>query len=252
MLDFEGKVAVKICGLTNATEAVDCAAAGADMLGLNFSPRSPRCVDSGKAMAIVRAVRAEFPETKFVGVFLDQEANLIESLAGDLGLDAVQLHGEETPEYVRDLALLLVSKPVVAGGGDPGRVARDLAGPGSAPPATTFVIKALRVVETLPEMTGYRCAAILLDRWSADAPGGTGEAFPWALAAALRPEVNRLFLAGGLTSANVAAAIEKVRPFAVDVCSGVESAPGRKEAGRVRAFLAAVQQWNHEKIALRA
>lgn len=222
MLELGHSVAVKICGVTNVPDAVACAAAGADMLGLNFSPRSRRCLEIDAAQEIVRAVRSSFPQTKLVGVFLDQEAALVESIAAKLALDAVQLHGAETPEYAREIE-------------------------------TPFVIKALRVSGALPETTGYEfCDAILLDSWSAAAPGGTGETFPWAFAAALRPMVNRLILAGGLTSENVAAAIREVRPFAVDVCSGVESAPGRKDEGKVRAFLEAVQACNHEKTAIRA
>ncbi|MEO7723523.1 MAG: phosphoribosylanthranilate isomerase [Chthoniobacterales bacterium] len=221
MLEFENKVAVKICGVTSVRDAIACAEAGADMLGLNFSPRSLRWIEPRTAQEIVDAVRAQTPQTKFVGVFLDQEAAVVEALAAKLALDAVQLHGDETAEYVRALG-------------------------------AAFVIKALRVGTTRPDATAYDCAAILLDRWSAVAPGGTGETFPWAIAAELRPMVNRLILAGGLTSANVAEAIREVRPFAVDVCSGVESAPGRKNEGKVRAFLQAVKGLNDEKTAIRA
>lgn len=221
MLEFENKVAVKICGVTNVADAIACAAAGADMLGLNFSPRSLRCLEAGTAREIVQAVRSRFPKPKLVGVFLDQEASAVEKLAGELGLDAVQLHGDESADYVRGL---------------------------DAP----FVIKALRVTGVRPDAAAYECAGILLDSWSAQAPGGTGETFPWAIAAKVRPTVNRLILAGGLTSANVAEAIREVRPFAVDVCSGVESAPGRKDEGKVRAFLQAVKELNDEKTAIRA
>nr|MBA3650455.1 phosphoribosylanthranilate isomerase [Chthoniobacterales bacterium] len=235
MLEFENKVAVKICGVTNVRDAITCAEAGADMLGLNFSARSLRCVEPKTAREIVEAVRAKFPRTKLVGVFLDQDAALVKTVAADLALDAVQLHGNETPDYVRELAVSVIPADaargaVVAGDGDPGRpkTRPDLPPPGSTPPATTFVIKALRVSRVRPDAAGYDCAAILLDTWSAQDPGGTGETFPWAIAAELRPMVNRLILAGGLTSANVAEAIREVRPFAVDVCSGVESALGRK------------------------
>ncbi|MBA2436419.1 MAG: phosphoribosylanthranilate isomerase [Chthoniobacterales bacterium] len=221
MLEFENEVAVKICGVTNLRDAITCAAAGADMLGLNFSPRSLRCIEPGTAQEIVDAVRAQTPQTKFVGVFLDQEAAVVEALAAKLALDAVQLHGHETTEYVR-----AVKAPLV--------------------------IKALRVAATRPDVAAYQCGAILLDTWSARGPGGTGETFPWALAAALRPAVNRLILAGGLTSANVAEAIREVRPFAVDVCSGVESTPGKKDEGKVRAFLQAVKELNDEKTVVRA
>lgn len=219
MLEFGNKVAVKICGLTNVADALACAAAGADMLGLNFSPRSLRCLEAGTAKEIASAVRAQFATTRLVGVFLDQDVSLVERLTADLLLDAVQLHGEESADYVRAL---------------------------EAP----FAIKALRVSGTRPDPAAYQCDAILLDSWSAQAPGGTGQTFPWALAAELRPQVKRLILAGGLTTANVSAAIREVRPFAVDVCSGVESAPGQKDEARVRAFLAAAKELNDEKTAI--
>ena len=117
-----------------------------------------------------------------------------------------------------------------------------------------FVIKALRIATELPDVSAFarHCDAILLDTWSAQAPGGTGETFPWSIAAGLRPQVSRLILAGGLTSANVAEAIRRVRPFAVDVCSGVETAPGDKDETKVRAFIRAVEELNHEKTAIRA
>ncbi|HEY5037038.1 MAG TPA: phosphoribosylanthranilate isomerase, partial [Chthoniobacterales bacterium] len=106
-----------------------------------------------------------------------------------------------------------------------------------------FVIKAFRVGPSFSaaEIAAYPCDAVLLDSWSARSPGGTGETFPWSMAEALRPKVRRLVLAGGLTTANVAEAIRVVRPDAVDVCSGAESAPGFKDAAAVRSFVTAVR-----------
>lgn len=218
----EHKVAIKICGLTNVEDALTCAAAGADLLGLNFSPRSLRCIGFETAAEIVKAVRAQFPKTKLVGVFLDQESTVVQQIATDLALDAVQLHGNESPAYVSALGAL-------------------------------FVIKALRIADaaSAARVSDYRCDAILLDTWSRKAPGGTGETFPWAIAAALRPRVPRLIMAGGLTSENVGKALQTVRPFAVDVCSGVESAPGRKDEAKVRTFIESVERFDDEKTTIR-
>ncbi|MBA3607789.1 MAG: phosphoribosylanthranilate isomerase [Chthoniobacterales bacterium] len=249
MFEFGPAVAIKICGVTSIADALLCGAAGADMIGLNFSLQSLRCITPEGGADIVASAREKFPRMKVVGVFVDQEPDFVQTLATDLALDAVQLHGNET-----------VADVVVAGGGDPGGIdRRDLpARPGSAPAATMrrapFVIKALRIATELPDVSAFarHCGAILLDTWSAQAPGGTGETFPWSVAAGLRPQVSRLILAGGLTSANVAEAIRRVRPFAVDVCSGVETAPGDKDETKVRAFIRAVEELNHEKTAIRA
>ncbi len=98
MLEFGNKVAVKICGITSTADALACAAAGADMLGLNFSPRSLRCITPETGAEIIRVVRERFPQVKFVGVFVDQEPDFVRTIATDLALDAVQLHGNETPD----------------------------------------------------------------------------------------------------------------------------------------------------------
>jgi phosphoribosylanthranilate isomerase len=212
MLEFDSEVAVKVCGITNIEDALDCAAAEVEMIGLNFSPASPRRIAATTAGEIIAAARTQFPGIKIVGGVVDQDLEFVRQLAREFRLDAVQLHGEETPEYVRDL---------------------------NAP----FVIKALRIrpdSSTSPA-ANYHCDAILLDTWSAKLPGGTGETFPWSVAAALQFHAKKLILAGGLTNENVADAIRTVRPFAVDVCSGVEVAPGRKDHARVRRFVEAVR-----------
>ncbi len=208
MLEIDQAVAVKVCGVTGVSDALDCAAAGVDIIGLNFSPLSVRCISPESALRIMTAVRADFPRMKFIGIFVNQELELVRKVAVTLGLDAVQLHGEESPEYVREIGL-------------------------------PFVIKALRVGSgrTKVDAASYPSQAILLDTWSGTAPGGTGETFPWSLAAAVRPQVKRLILAGGLTSENIADAIRAVRPDAVDVCSGAEGSPGQKDREKVRLFV---------------
>jgi phosphoribosylanthranilate isomerase len=209
---------IKICGITNSQDALACAAAGVDMIGLNFSPQSLRCISPAIATEIVAAVRPRFGQMKVVGVFVDQELEFVQKVTTDFALDAIQLHGEETPQYLSKL---------------------------DAP----FVIKALRIGRhSAFAAADYKCDAILLDTWSAKSPGGTGEVFPWSVAAALQPHVNRLILAGGLTGGNVADAIRMVRPFAVDVCSGVEDGLGRKDHLKVRRFIAAVRALEEEKV----
>ncbi len=213
MFEFGDEVAVKICGITNIDDAMSCAAAGADMLGLNFAPQSLRCISPANAAEIIAATRRKFQTMKFVGVFVNQDSIFVENVAQDLQLDAVQLHGDEDENYVRNLN-------------------------------TPFVIKALRVGPqfAISSATKYDCDAILLDTWSAHSRGGTGEVFPWDVAATVRPLVRRLFLAGGLTPENISTALRVVRPFAVDVCSGVEDAPGRKNHTKILRFLEAVRK----------
>lgn len=224
MINFANPVAIKICGITNIADAMAAAAAGANMLGLNFSPLSRRCISPPKAREVIGDARTKFPQIKFVGVFVNQEPALVEELARDMTLDAVQLHGDEDLDYVRNL---------------------------NAP----FVIKAFRVSPAFSIASAANYDAVLLEGWSASAPGGTGEIFPWSIAAAARPLVQRLFLAGGLKTENVREAIDLVRPFAVDVCSGIEDAPGRKDHVELRRFIEAVRSVDistHEKTPLRA
>ena len=203
-------VLVKICGVTNLADAQAAVKAGAGALGFNFYARSPRYITPGAARLIVSALP---PSVLTVGVFVNEaEPERVARTAAEAGVAAVQLHGDESPAYCAALA---------------GRV----------------VIKALRVgARFAPEQaSAYRTHAILLDAYSPREFGGTGEVFDWALARRTRALVSRLFLAGGLTPENVGAAIAAVRPFAVDVCSGVEAAPGRKDLSRLREFVAAVR-----------
>ncbi len=205
-------VAVKVCGVTTEADALACAATGADMLGLNFSPVSIRGISQNRARDIVKAVRSDSPATQLVGIFVDQEQDFVQTIARELELDAVQLHGNESPEYARTLR---------------------------AP----FIIKALRVRPgfAASDVSAYDCDAILLDSWSANAPGGTGITFPWSVATAVRPLVRHLILSGGLNVDNVTDAVRTVRPAAIDVCSGLEDSPGRKDSEKVRQFIQVVR-----------
>ena len=204
-------VKVKVCGITNLDDALAASEAGADALGFNFYARSPRYLTLAEARRIV----AEMPASVLcIGVFVNEDhPAVVERMAGEAGLSAVQLHGDEPPDYCAALGRLKVIKAL--------RVGEDFA------PAAA---------------TRYPVTSVLLDAFHARARGGTGETFDWALARRTRELVPQLYLAGGLTPENVEGAIAAVSPYAVDVCSGVELAPGRKDAARVRAFVAAVRR----------
>ncbi len=203
-------VAVKVCGITSIEDGLAAAGAGADALGFVFYASSPRAIGVEEARAIAAALP---PFVTRVGVFVDAAPDEVRSVAERVGLDAVQLHGDEAPE--------------------------DLAAYGRR------VIKALRVGDRVDpaEITrhaGFGCA-ILLDAASSQAYGGTGRTFDWGLIREVRAQIPYLVLAGGLTVANVRDAIRSVRPDAVDVSSGVERRPGLKDGAKVRAFIAAAK-----------
>lgn len=204
-------VRVKICGITNLDDALVAVEAGAFALGFNFYPRSPRYIRPPDARRIV----AQLPSNLLtVGVFVNEAGpEVVARIADEANVSALQLHGDEPPEFARALKERLV-------------------------------IKALRVGEGfVPEsVLEYETEAILLDSFSGLERGGTGRTFDWEIARRVRELVPKLFLAGGLSPENVAEAIRVVRPFAVDACSRLESAPGRKESERVRSFLAAAHE----------
>lgn len=201
---------VKVCGITNLEDALAAVEAGADMLGFNFYARSPRYVTPAAAREIIGRLPEGF---ECVGVFVNEPSpESAARAAREAGVSAAQLHGDETPEFCRALAGLRT-------------------------------IKALRVREGYaPESAaGFGADAVLLDAYSPEAFGGTGHTFDWSLARATRELVPRLILAGGLRPENVAAAVGAVAPYAVDVCSGVETSPGRKSLRLMRDFVAAVR-----------
>ena len=203
-------VQIKICGVTNLEDALAAAEAGADMLGFNFYPKSPRYVPPREARRIVESLP---PGVKGYGVFVNEEGpEVVKAVAREAGLGAVQLHGDESPEFCEALGGLVTVKALRVGPG--------------------FEVARARL---------YKTDALLLDSYSGDAYGGTGKTFDWSLARETREAVGRLFLAGGLTPETVGAAVEAVRPFAVDVCSGVESRPGRKDHALVRRFVEAAR-----------
>ena len=196
-------VRVKICGITNREDALHAAACGADALGFVFYAGSPRCVTPEQVCAISAALP---PFVSRVGLFVNEVPARIRAIAGECGLDVLQLHGDEPPE-----ACLLPPFRVVKGVRP--QTADDLAG-----------------------LSAYPVAALLVDAAVPGQFGGTGQRADWQLAAQLAA-AQRVILAGGLTPANVSAAVQAVRPYAVDVASGVEQAPGRKDPDKVAAFI---------------
>ena len=200
-------VEVKICGLTTVNDAVRCTEAGADALGLNFWPGSPRHVDVPTARTIVEACG---DQATMVGVFVDFTLDQIREILEETGIQWAQLHGDETPGLVAELL----------------------------PHAYKAIgVKDGSAIELAREFPGEH---LLLDASVPGMPGGTGRTFDWAIAASVAKE-RKLTLAGGLTPDNVADAVRAVRPFRVDVASGVESAPGRKAPDLVKRFIEAAK-----------
>jgi len=207
---------IKICGLTNSEDVHFAARAGADLLGFVFYPKSPRYIEPLTARTVIRELKREFPTVLCVGLFVDEPVDLVRSVLDTCTLDVAQLHGHEPPAVVSALG---------------GRAFRAIR-PRSAAEADDAL--ADFGVRTSPP-------DLLVDTYSAHKPGGTGEIGDWELAAHVASQRN-ILLAGGLTPQNVAAAIQRVHPWGVDVSSGVESEPGRKSHQAIAAFIAAVQK----------
>ena len=201
-------VRIKICGITNLEDALLAAELGADALGFIFFAQSPRKVAPETAREIIAQLP---PFVASVGVFVDEAATLVQEVAARVGLDWVQLHGQESPEYCRNL----------------GR----------------NVIKGFRMrdEDSLRRLADYQGAAqaLLLDTYKQGQVGGTGTAFDWRLAREAK-QYGWIILAGGLNPENVAQAIATAGPQAVDVASGTEAAPGKKDPAKLRAFFKAV------------
>jgi phosphoribosylanthranilate isomerase len=199
---------VKICGITNLADAQVAAKAGADALGFVFYEKSPRFISMKTAAEISRALP---PFIIRVGVFVDPSEELVLKTVAECGLTLLQFHGDEPPEFCAQFGLMSM--------------------------------KAFRIhgIESLKELPKYKTDAWLLDAYSSDTLGGTGGVFNWDLAVEAQKLGRPVFLAGGLTPENIAEAIQKVRPFGVDVSSGVESSPGKKDHTKVRAFINAAK-----------
>lgn len=213
-----GRVRVKICGVRTVAEAVAIAAAGADAIGINFYPPSPRSVSPVKAEELLAALP---PFVEAVAVVVRPEPELLQLLVEKVGFRTLQIHEGEPGLHWAGVRYILAA--------------------GIAAPADLDQTEA-RLTDWL--LQGVNVSGVLLDAGVAGKYGGTGQTAPWPILARFsrrRP----LILAGGLRPDNVAEAIRQVRPFAVDVASGVESAPGVKDLDKVHAFLQAVHQASH-------
>jgi phosphoribosylanthranilate isomerase len=203
-------VRVKICGITNVEDAIAAVDAGADALGFMCYPPSPRYV---RAETIREITRVLPPFVARVGVFVDSNTDRVVEVARTAGFDTVQLHGRESADFCRQLGALRVIK------------AFRMDGPG-----------------VLEQLADYAGMPWLLDSYVAGLFGGTGQTFNWDLACEAVRRGGQVILAGGLTAENVSRAVAAVRPFAVDVCSGVEAKPGRKDLARLHEFVAAAKR----------
>lgn len=200
-------VKVKICGITSVSDALAAEAAGADALGFMFYPPSPRFISNADAREIMRELP---PFIARVGVFVDSTEEQVRQTIAETGIDTLQFHGNETPEFCRRFGL------------------------------KTFKAFRVRDAESLRATDAFATEAWLLDSYVAGQLGGTGARFNWELATEAAQR-HCVILAGGLTPENAAEAVRKVRPYGLDVSSGVESSPGRKDAAKVRGFIAAAK-----------
>jgi len=200
---------VKICGIKTLPDALAAIEAGADYLGFNFYPKSVRFIEKSVCAEITSVLKREHPQIKLVGVFVNSSVDEIKDILQTCQLDLAQLHGDETPEIFAQLAP-----------------------------------HAFRAFRGIPESNaGYErdeAPAMLIDAAVKGVYGGSGVTADWAAAAELAKKYP-LLLAGGLTPENVADAVRQVQPWGVDVASGVESAPGEKDAGKMAEFVNAVR-----------
>ena len=203
MKDRDTQVKVKICGMTNLKDVKVAVDGGVDAVGFIFYKKSPRSV----TMQAVREIVLELPPfVDSVGVFVNETAEQINKISDHCKLDRVQLHGDESPAFCKKIR--------------------------------RRVIKAIRVkdIQSLKKLSDYPVSSFLLDTFSEDQYGGTGKVFDWNLAYPAK-KYGPIILAGGLTPINVHQAIQRIQPYGVDVCSGVESQPGIKDHKKMKAFI---------------
>jgi phosphoribosylanthranilate isomerase len=212
---------IKICGITSVGDALAAVEAGADAVGLNFYGGSLRCVQIAEAQRIVTALT---PATSRVGVFVNASAEGMRRIGHELGIQLIQLHGDEPPDFLqqldRDYKIIRARRLDARG-----------------------TVAIIEDIEACCEAAGRRPDAVLIDAAAAGQFGGTGRTVDWRLLADHKEWMmgRRLILAGGLTPGNVAEAIRIVQPNAIDVASGVESSPGKKDRLKMRDFVAAAQ-----------
>ena len=203
---------IKICGITNLDDGLEAIAAGVDALGFVFVPNTPRYITPSLAKLVIKQLP---PFITNVGLFVDSEIDEIEDIVNHCKLDAVQLHGNESPEMCSQISL------------------------------QTKVIKSFHVKKELQvlrnEIENYRVDAYLLDTFIKGKAGGTGQTFDWRIAEGLS---QRIILAGGLTPDNIGTAIAQLQPYGVDVSSGVEKSPGKKDTNKIYSFVRQVRKAN--------
>jgi len=207
-------IKVKICGVTSLDDAMACVEAGTDALGLNFYEPSPRYLELDKAAEITKHLP---PFVARVGLFVNASEATVRETIEKTGINTLQFHGDETPEFCSKFAPMKV-------------------------------IKAFRMQgsQTLQSLAQYNVDAYLLDSFDPGSPGGTGMIFNWDLARQAKDEGKPIILAGGLDPENIAEAIHETWPYAVDVASGVESERGKKDIHLVRRFIDIVRQVEHD------
>lgn len=198
---------VKICGITSLGDALLAVENGADAIGFIFYEKSPRYIGPNTVSLIIKELP---PFVTAVGVFVNEAPDKIRAISNETGIDCVQLHGDETPEFCDSLGLQ--------------------------------IIKAFRIktIDDIKKIRDYQVSAYLLDTYREGVPGGTGETFNWDIAVEAK-KYGRIILSGGLKPDNIASAIKKVGPYAVDVSSGVEAKPGKKDAGKIIKFMEQVK-----------
>jgi phosphoribosylanthranilate isomerase len=211
---------VKICGITNLEDAIQAVEAGADMLGFNFYPPSPRFISPDACREIIAALEGQNLSAVYIGVFVNASSKEIARTLNRCGLDLAQLSGDEPPEFLLDL--------------------KEKAFKGLRPKSLNEGIELAQEYAK-----GKAIPALLVDAHQAGAYGGTGRLANWEIARVIA-ERYPILLAGGLHPTNVASALDEVRPWGVDVASGVEAKPGKKDHRLVRDFIRAVKNNNQE------
>ena len=203
---------IKICGITNLDDGLEAIAAGVDALGFVFVPNTPRYITPSQAKLVIKQLP---PFITNVGLFVDNEIGEIEDIVNHCKLDAVQLHGNESPEMCTKIRF------------------------------QTKVIKSFHVKKEPQvlrnEIENYRVDAYLLDTFIKGKAGGTGQTFDWRIAEGLS---QRIIVAGGLTPNNIGTAIAQLQPYGVDVSSGVEKSPGKKDTNKIHSFVRQVRKAN--------
>jgi phosphoribosylanthranilate isomerase len=206
-------VRVKICGITRSDDACTAARLGADALGFNFFAKSPRYITPEAARQIIRKLP---PFVSRVGVFVDETAEQIRETIRISGIDTIQLHGNESPEFCREFGIPVIKALGVKGDSD------------------------------LALLDAYEVSGFLLDTWHQSMHGGTGQTFDWRIARRASEKYGNVILAGGLGPTNLDEALGAVNPFAVDLNSGVEIMPGVKNPHKMRDAIRIVRHWKSE------